>query len=105
MRFTIAALAFSFTGCLTAEQAREDWDEHVAQSNECTADEDCVVIFTDCPLGCFTAVRAELADACSERADDLVAAYEASGARCAYDCAIAGDPYCDASGRCEVDSE
>lgn len=90
-----------WAGCLSMEGADRRWEEWVAEHDDCAAPEDCVVVYTECPLGCWTAVAAEHEQAAIDEAESLVAAVERGGRSCAYDCLVAGEPEC-VDGACVV---
>lgn len=97
----LGLMALMWQGCLSFDQAGEQWDAWVAAHSTCEIADDCVVVYTDCPLGCWTAVAAAHAAEAAQVSDDLVNRVEAGGASCAYDCLQAGEPTCDA-GQCTV---
>jgi hypothetical protein len=98
----IAFLACLAAGCASSEQIQAEFAAHVEDSNECTSDGECAVIYPGCPLGCSVAVNIEHAEECEAYAADLIASYERGGTRCEYDCIAVSPPYCD-EGRCAVD--
>lgn len=76
-----------------------EFEAFVEQNNTCTADDECVVVWTDCPVGCFVVVNESRTEATQAKARELVEQYEAGGRACYYDCAAAGAPRCE-DGRC-----
>ena len=94
---SLSALALA-TGCLTEDSVREEFDA----ANHCETAEECVVIYPDCPLGCWTVVNASEED----RIRDLVESFhdQQTGERCMYDCPAHSEPTCD-NGACVVEAE
>ena len=103
MKHITIAISLLLSGCLSFDAAGERWDAWVDEHNSCEIADDCVVVYTSCPLGCWTTVNASFEDEAHEVADDLVRRVEAGGANCAYDCAQNGAPTCEA-GTCQVDA-
>lgn len=89
-------------GCLSSEGASEQWAAWVDDHNACEQVSDCVIVYTECPLGCASAVHADFEDEAEEEADRLVRRYESGGRSCAYDCREPGDLVCEADG-CQID--
>lgn len=85
--------------CLSMDGAKDRWLAWVADHDDCEVADDCVVVYTECPLGCWSAVNAEYEAEAQREADDLVQAYERGGRACAYDCLAAGPAAC-TDGRC-----
>jgi hypothetical protein len=80
---------------------KRDFDAFVADANACQAADECTVVFTDCPLGCFVAVRADRKSDVEAEAARLTKLYRSSGQSCAYDCVTPGEVSCVAQ-RCSV---
>lgn len=102
----LAAIMFATllaSGCMRADEANAAFADRVEESNSCARDDECTLISAGCPLGCWAVVNVEHAAECEQYAADLIAAYERSGASCAYGCIGAGTPYCDDEGRCRAD--
>jgi hypothetical protein len=95
-RFGWVSLPLLLGGCATMEGLEQRWEAWVADHNACEVDEDCVIVSTECPLGCWTAVAAEHEQAAIDKAEGLVRQYEMGGRACAYDCIAVGTPTCDA---------
>lgn len=105
IRFLSLAFVLACAGCApSAEDIQAAFAETLAESNTCEADTDCAIASTDCPLGCWHAVRADRVDGVEERAAELIADYERGGPRCVYDCTAPGTPTCTA-GRCTAEAE
>lgn len=85
----------------STESVRRDFDDYVATVNACEAASDCTLVFTDCPLGCFHAVRVDKKADVEAEAARLVNLYRAGGQSCAYDCVQPGEVTC-ADQRCAV---
>ena len=83
------------------EAVQRAWDEYVSDNNACEVDEDCGVVYPGCPLGCATAVRADVLDDARDRAEELIRRYERFGRSCIYDCLGDLGATCD-GGVCEV---
>jgi hypothetical protein len=88
-------------GCAGPSEAevKAEFDAYVADRNQCTLDDDCSLVSSECPLPCVVAVtRGQEADV-RAKAAALVDEYE--GSRCVYRCgqvrAICSD------GRCAVE--
>lgn len=93
-------LALGLSAC-SAESVKRDFDAFAADANSCQAADECTVVFTDCPLGCFVAVRADRKSDVEAEASRLTKLYRASGQSCAYDCVMPGEVTCTAQ-RCAV---
>lgn len=101
----LVALLASLVGCRRSdEELQQDLDAFVAERNSCQADEDCVVVYTECPLGCGHAVTVGEEEEVSAHADALVLEAGMSGQVCAYDC-LELFARCDSSGHCQAVAE
>lgn len=85
------------------ESVNRDFDAYLDTVNSCVAASDCTVIFTDCPLGCFHAVRNDQKADAEAEAARLVTRYRSSGQSCAYDCATPGAVTCSQQ-RCAIEA-
>ncbi|MFH1809349.1 MAG: hypothetical protein ABIJ09_11435 [Pseudomonadota bacterium] len=99
----LVAGLLAVTACRSTDQLGADFDAYVEENASCQSADACAVIFTECPLGCFHAVRTDRVEQVRQRADELVAEYEMWGQACAYDCVMAGEPSCQ-DGLCHVES-
>jgi hypothetical protein len=86
---------------LTEEETSALFKQYVATANGCREASECTVIFTECPLGCFTAVRRDRKADVEGKAQELVARYRGSGGGCIYSCAQPGALTCE-EGTCRV---
>jgi hypothetical protein len=104
-RIAAVSLLLACSGCAPSEDdIQTAFGETVADSNACDVDGDCDIASSDCPLGCWVAVRADRVEAVERRAAELIADYERGGTRCEYDCSAPGTPTC-AAGRCTAEPE
>lgn len=87
--------------CASEEDVQAQWQEFLADHRACEVDEDCVLVYPGCPLGCYDTVAAEHAEEAEETADRLIRRYETFGRSCSYDCIAAPDPFC-AAGTCAL---
>lgn len=99
MRLALALAALG--GCLSEDRAQDRWEAWVAEHATCEQPEDCAVVYTECPLGCFTAVNVEFVDEAERVSDRLIDRYEVGGRACVYSCLPAGPVDCEA-GACVV---
>jgi hypothetical protein len=51
------------------EEIQREFDDVVAGANACETADECVLVYPDCPLGCFVAVNAANADEVDAKAD------------------------------------
>jgi hypothetical protein len=76
------------------EALRKQFEDYVETVNACVSDNECTVIFPDCPLGCFVAVpearRAEI----EAKAQSMLTAFGGGRTVCAYNCAASGPATC-----------
>jgi len=105
LRGLLPALALlGLAGCRDADQLNAEFESTVEDNARCSTAGECTVVFTECPLGCYHAVRTDRAEQVQERADALVAEYELWGQACAYDCTAAGAVSCQ-GGLCHVEPQ
>ncbi len=80
------------------EEIKKEFAEYVATRKACATDDDCVLAWTDCPLGCGTAVSLEHQSDVERKARELIEDYESGGQSCVYDCmaltAVCADGSC-----------
>lgn len=94
------AVVLLLTACGASEgEVKEEFRSYVAGANSCSAAAECAIATTDCPLGCYHAVRAERKADVEKKGRELVERYERGGVSCDYKCAPPGDLVCQAS-RC-----
>jgi len=95
MRQLSILLFLAATACgPSSEQIQSQFQERVDQSQACENVSDCSLIYPGCPLGCYVAVRADLADELSAYAAQLISDYESGGVSCAYGCMEPGELVC-----------
>jgi hypothetical protein len=99
----LAALLLS-CGAPSADDIKTRFEAYVSGANQCSAASECAVAKSDCPLGCFVAVRADRKADVEAKARDLIEEYERGGMRCEYDCVAPGPITCTA-GRCAAEPE
>lgn len=98
MRQLCILLFLAATACgPSAQEIQSQFQERVDQSQACETASDCSLIYPGCPLGCYVAVRADLADELSAYAAQLISDYESGGVSCAYGCAEPGELVCSES--------
>jgi hypothetical protein len=71
------------------EDIRADFKAYVAAHDQCATVTDCVLVFPDCPLGCYAAVNVGAKDAAEAKAAALVAEYRQDHGTCVYECSAA----------------
>jgi len=71
----------------------------ISNASYCTSDDDCTILQTTCPLGCYHAVPKDQLDTLHATADRLLRRYEILHKTCAYDCMAPADVVCQAN-RC-----
>jgi hypothetical protein len=102
-------LAVALAACAppSEQEIKARFAEYVAGANQCTVASECALAGTDCPLGCYVAVRGDRKADVEARARELVDDYQGNGhfwsshQGCAYDCVPPGPITCTA-GRCAV---
>lgn len=97
-----ASFALLWTACATTESVQRDWDAFLLDHQHCEEAAECAVVYPGCPLGCFTAVRADAVDEAEALATELIDRYERLGRSCSYSCAEHTEPAC-VQGSCYVD--
>ncbi len=85
---------------ISREEANAQFKQAISQANSCTTDEDCVVVYPGCPLGCSVSVNPDRQQAIKSLAKELVQSFEQREGRCDYFCE-AQYPVC-VIDRCEV---
>jgi hypothetical protein len=75
--------------------------DYVNRANMCTMASECALAFTECPLGCYVAVRVDRKADVEAKARELVNDYERGGRNCAYGCVAPGPVTC-TDNRCSV---
>jgi hypothetical protein len=73
---------------------KEKWNSELEASNECQTDDQCTVINTECPLGCFAYVNIEHKDRLVKLAKDLKNNFSRCGTDCSYSCIPPDRPVC-----------
>lgn len=97
---TWGVLVLLLAACAPSEkEVKAEFEAFVSARNRCEAAADCVLVDTDCPLGCFIAVHSQHARAVRDKARELVDDYERGGEACDYGCAQAPPIEC-RTGRC-----
>ena len=104
MRASLRALFFTATvvSCSSQRSADEvaaEFEAFVEDNNSCAADDECVIVSADCPVGCWVVVNETRVEATQAKARELVEEYESGGRACYYDCAVPGTPRCE-DGHC-----
>lgn len=74
-------------------EIKAEFDVAVEVSRECETDEQCVLVYAGCPLGCSAAVNADSEEYITNLAARLISEYERNGSRCEYSC-LAVRPVC-----------
>ncbi|WP_437622981.1 hypothetical protein [Sorangium sp. So ce1151] len=82
------------------EEAQEEFDAIVAESNACNDVSECVYASPGCPLGCWVAVNSAKKAYVEEKARALIEDVERGGQHCEYECAVQGPLEC-VEGRCQ----
>ena len=102
---TITAVAVAATGvaaCAPSEEdVRAEFNEFLSSRDDCETSDQCVLVLTECPLGCYHAVNARYATSVERKARELVDDYESGGRACAYGCLQAFGAVCEV-GSCVV---
>jgi hypothetical protein len=99
LAFTITVFSCSSSSQRSADEVRAEFEAFVEDNNSCAADDECVIVTADCPVGCYVVVNETRAEATEAKARELVEEYESGGRDCDYGCAAPGTPRCD-DGRC-----
>ena len=64
----------------------DEFEQAVANANQCSTDEECVLVHTECPLGCSSAVNISEEDNIIELSKKLKAEYSSGNRDCVYSC-------------------
>jgi hypothetical protein len=89
MRFRWVLCVGLLSACAPSEEEiKAEFADFVDSRKACATNEDCVVAWTGCPLGCGTAVNRRHQEAVEQKARELVEDYESGGASCVYDCTV-----------------
>ncbi len=98
MRVIVLTLLVS---CATATSVQQRWDRFLADRDTCEVEEDCTLVYSGCPLGCYDPVAVDHLEEAEAFAETLIGRYEAAGHSCTFGCPVPPEVTC-AAGRCVV---
>jgi hypothetical protein len=99
----VAALCVA--ACAPSEEdVQAEFNDFLSSRDNCESADQCVLVSTECPLGCYHAVNATYATAVERKARELVDDYQSAGRGCAYSCIRVHGAVCEA-GSCVIAPE
>ena len=83
---TIAACGSDDLNDRSSEEIVAEFNAAVLGSNDCATDDECVLVHTECPLGCASAVNVDEEETIMNLASALKEEYASGSVDCSYGC-------------------